>query len=83
MQRDSVSAGNSLGEYSALAALAEVTPIESLVSVVFYRGLTIQVPAERNTDGRSIYSMIAVNQSPISKTSNEEAVQYVVDNIAD
>ena len=39
IQRDSGFAGHSLGEYSALAALAEVMPIESLVSVVFYRGL--------------------------------------------
>ncbi|KAK6413368.1 beta subunit of fatty acid synthetase, partial [Oleoguttula sp. CCFEE 5521] len=42
VQPDSSFAGHSLGEYSALAALAEVMPIESLVSVVFYRGLTMQ-----------------------------------------
>ena len=44
-------AGHSLGEYSALAALAEVMPIESLVSVVFYRGLTMQVAVERDAAG--------------------------------
>jgi len=83
IQRDSVFAGHSLGEYSALAALAEVMPIESLVSVVFYRGLTMQVAVERDTEGRSNYSMIAVNTSRISKTFNEQALQYVVDNIAE
>jgi len=83
IQRDSVFAGHSLGEYSALAALAEVMPIESLVSVVFYRGLTMQVAVERDTEGRSNYSMIAVNPSRISKTFNEQALQYVVDNIAE
>jgi len=41
IQHDSVFAGHSLGEYSAFAALAEVMPIEPLVSVVFYRGLTM------------------------------------------
>ena len=83
IHRDSVFAGHSLGEYSTLTALAEVMPIESLVSVVFYRGLTMQVAVERDTEGRSNYSMIAVNPSRISKTFNEQALQYVVDNIAE
>jgi fatty acid synthase subunit beta, fungi type len=83
VQRDSSFAGHSLGEYSALAALAEVMPIESLVSVVFYRGLTMQVAVERDAQGRSNYSMCAVNPSRISKTFNEQALQYVVENIAE
>ncbi|PIA97136.1 Fatty acid synthase subunit beta [Cercospora beticola] len=82
VQRDSSFAGHSLGEYSALAALAEVMPIESLVSVVFYRGLTMQVAVERDEAGRSNYSMCAVNPSRISKTFNEQALQYVVENIS-
>lgn len=83
VQRDSSFAGHSLGEYSALAALAEVMPIESLVSVVFYRGLTMQVAVERDATGRSNYSMCAVNPSRISKTFNEQALQYVCENIAE
>ncbi|KAF2857557.1 beta subunit of fatty acid synthase [Piedraia hortae CBS 480.64] len=83
VQRDSSFAGHSLGEYSALAALAEVMPIESLVSVVFYRGLTMQVAVERDEEGRSNYSMAAVNPSRISKTFNEQALQYVVENITE
>ncbi|KAL8728265.1 MAG: hypothetical protein Q9166_005505 [cf. Caloplaca sp. 2 TL-2023] len=83
VQRESSFAGHSLGEYSALAALAEVMPIESLVSVVFYRGLTMQVAVERDETGRSNYSMCAVNPSRISKTFNESALQYVVENIAE
>ncbi|PNS15891.1 Fatty acid synthase subunit beta [Sphaceloma murrayae] len=83
VQRDSTFAGHSLGEYSALAALAEVMPIESLVSVVFYRGLTMQVAVERDEAGRSNYSMCAVNPSRIGKTFNEQALQYVVENIAE
>ena len=83
VQRDSSFAGHSLGEYSALAALAEVMPIESLVAVVFYRGLTMQVAVERDETGRSNYSMCAVNPSRISKNFNEQALQYVVENIAE
>lgn len=81
--RDSTFAGHSLGEYSALAALADVMPIESLVSVVFYRGLTMQVAVERDESGRSNYSMCAVNPSRISKTFNEEALRFVVGTIAE
>ena len=83
VQDDSSFAGHSLGEYSALAALAEVMPIESLVSVVFYRGLTMQVAVERDEAGRSNYGMCAVNPSRISKTFSEEALQYVVQNVAE
>ncbi|EEP77705.1 fatty acid synthase beta subunit dehydratase [Uncinocarpus reesii 1704] len=83
VQRDSSFAGHSLGEYSALAALADVMPIESLVSVVFYRGLTMQVAVERDDQGRSNYSMCAVNPSRISPTFNEQALQYVVENISE
>ncbi|KAI1340430.1 beta subunit of fatty acid synthase [Xylariaceae sp. FL0016] len=81
--RDSTFAGHSLGEYSALAALADVLPIESLVSVVFYRGLTMQVAVERDAQGRSNYSMCAVNPSRISKTFGEAALRFVVSNIAE
>lgn len=81
--QDCTFAGHSLGEYSALAALAEVMPIESLVSVVFYRGLTMQVAVERDAAGRSNYSMCAINPSRISKTFNEEALQFVVNSIAE
>ncbi|CAJ2512314.1 Uu.00g053290.m01.CDS01 [Anthostomella pinea] len=81
--RDSTFAGHSLGEYSALAALADVLPIESLVSVVFYRGLTMQVAVERDAQGRSNYSMCAVNPSRISKTFGEEELQIVVSKIAE
>ena len=83
VQRQSSFAGHSLGEYSALAALAEVMPIESLVSVVFYRGLTMQVAVERDEQGRSNYSMCAVNPSRISNTFDERALRYVVERIAE
>lgn len=83
VQKDSAFAGHSLGEYSALASIAEVMPIESLVSVVFYRGLTMQVAVERDEQGRSNYSMCAVNPSRIGKSFNEQALQYVCENIAE
>ena len=38
VQKDCTFAGHSLGEYSALASIADVLAISALVDVVFYRG---------------------------------------------
>lgn len=75
-------AGHSLGEYSALTSLGDVMPIESLVDVVFYRGMTMQVAVPRDQFGRSNYGMCAVNPSRISKTFDDAALRFVVDHIS-
>lgn len=82
VQQNAPFGGHSLGEYSALAAIANVIPIESLVDVVFYRGMTMQVAVPRDSLGRSDYAMMAVNPSRIGKTFNEAALRYVVDHVA-
>ncbi|KAI2628007.1 fatty acid synthase beta subunit [Hypomontagnella submonticulosa] len=78
IQKSSVFAGHSLGEYSALASIAKVMPVETLVSVVFYRGLCMQVAVERDEAGRSDYSMSAVDPSRISPRFSEKALKHVV-----
>lgn len=60
-------AGHSLGEYSALCAVADLIPLESLMSIVFYRGLTMQFAVNRDEAGRSEFAMCAVNPSRLSK----------------
>ena len=75
-------AGHSLGEYSALVALADVMSIESLVEVVFYRGMTMQVAVPRDNLGRSNYGMVAVNPTRVSKSFDHTALIYVVERIA-
>ncbi|EJD06870.1 fatty acid synthase [Fomitiporia mediterranea MF3/22] len=82
VQPDSGFAGHSLGEYSALASIADVLPISALVDVVFYRGITMQRAVERDEHNRSNYAMCAVNPSRISKTFNDAALREVVDSIA-
>ena len=74
-------AGHSLGEYSALASIAEVLPISALVDVVFYRGITMQRAVERDDQSRSNYAMVAVNPSRIGKTFTDAALREVVDTV--
>ncbi|KAI6024835.1 hypothetical protein BKA83DRAFT_685883 [Pisolithus microcarpus] len=75
VQKDCAFAGHSLGEYSALASMADV-------DVVFYRGITMQRAVERDAQNRSNYAMCAVNPSRISRTFSETALREVVDTIA-
>ena len=75
-------AGHSLGEYSALASIADVLAISSLVDIVFYRGITMQRAVERDAQNRSNYAMCAVNPSRVSKTFTDAALREVVDDIA-
>lgn len=79
---DVMFAGHSLGEYSALTSLANVMPIESLVDVVFYRGMTMQVAVPRDDLGHSNYGMCAVNPMRVSPTFDEAALRFVVDEVA-
>lgn len=78
---DVMFAGHSLGEYSALSSLANVMPIESLVDVVFYRGMTMQVAVPRDELGRSNYGMCAVNPTRVNPTFNDAALRFVVDEV--
>jgi fatty acid synthase subunit beta len=78
---DCIFAGHSLGEYASLASLAEVMSIESLVEIVFYRGMTMQVAVPRDELGRSNYGMIAVNPSRVSPTFTQDALQFVVESV--
>ena len=82
VQNDCAFAGHSLGEYSALASIADVLHISALVDVVFYRGITMQRAVERDSENRSNYAMCAVNPSRISKTFSDAALREVVDSIA-
>ncbi|CAI4590099.1 BCE_3a_G0032390.mRNA.1.CDS.1 [Saccharomyces cerevisiae] len=78
---DATFAGHSLGEYAALASLADVMSIESLVEVVFYRGMTMQVAVPRDELGRSNYGMIAINPGRVAASFSQEALQYVVERV--
>jgi fatty acid synthase subunit beta len=72
-------AGHSLGEYAALTAIAEVLPMESLLDIVFMRGLTMQAAIDRKVDGTSDYAMVAVNPVRVSKKFTSMMLQQTVE----
>lgn len=82
VQDTCVFAGHSLGEYSALASIADILPVSALVDVVFYRGITMQRAVERDSLNRSSYGMCAVNPSRIGKSFGDAALREVVETIA-
>ena len=57
IQKDCAFAGHSLGEYSALALIANVLHISALVDVIFYHGITMQCAVECDSENRSNYAM--------------------------
>ncbi|KAL8661117.1 MAG: hypothetical protein Q9202_005879 [Teloschistes flavicans] len=77
VQSNTLFAGHSLGEYAALGAVAEFLPLESLLSLVFYRGLAMQVAMKRDGEGRTDFSMMAVNPERIRK--GDGAMEEIVD----
>ena len=67
VQKHSPFAGHSLGEYAALGTIAEVLSVESLMSLVFYRGLAMQVAMKRDDLGKTDFSMMAGNPSRVGR----------------
>jgi enoyl reductase-like protein/3-oxoacyl-ACP reductase-like protein/acyl transferase domain-containing protein len=57
---DAMFAGHSLGEYSALSAVAGVVPLRAAIEVVYARGLTMDRLVPRDADGRTPYAMVVV-----------------------
>lgn len=66
-------AGHSLGEYAALSSVADFLPFERLMWVTFYRGLCMQAAMERDSDGRTEYTMCAVDPTRVSKSESPTA----------
>ncbi|EME39032.1 fatty acid synthase-like protein [Dothistroma septosporum NZE10] len=80
VQPSALFAGHSLGEYAALGACTTFMPFESLLTLIFYRGLKMQNALERDANGRTDYSMMAADPSRVGKAGfDERAFQCLVE----
>ncbi|KAL4944998.1 hypothetical protein BDV06DRAFT_219807 [Aspergillus oleicola] len=82
VQNSALFAGHSLGEYSALGACSTFMPFESLLSLIFYRGLKMQNALPRDSNGRTEYTMMAVDPSRIWSGFDESALLRLVELIS-
>lgn len=78
LSHDALFAGHSLGEYTALSTIGEIMPFEKMLSIVFYRGLTMQAAVDRDENGRSKFAMVAVNPSRVSRSFSQGQLQLLV-----
>jgi len=77
VDRDCSFAGHSLGEYMALAANCNLMAFETLMYIVFCRGMTMQLAVERDEQGRSDYGMVAVDPGRAGKgTLNSQDINH-------
>ncbi|TPG33229.1 DUF1729 domain-containing protein [Mycobacterium hodleri] len=60
-----IACGHSVGEYTALACVSGVYPLEALLEVVFHRGSKMHDIVPRDENGRSNYRLAAIRPSEI------------------
>ncbi|QGU08145.1 3-oxoacyl-[acyl-carrier-protein] synthase 2 [Corynebacterium occultum] len=72
-------AGHSVGEYNALAAYSGVLTLESVVEIVYRRGLTMHRLVERDEKGNSNYGLGALRPHKIGIRVNDVAAKEVHD----
>lgn len=76
VQSGALFAGHSLGEYAALGACTSFMSFESLLTLIFYRGLKMQNALQRDAQGRTDYSMVAADPSRVGKGDANRLLLY-------
>ncbi len=74
----SLYAGHSLGEYTALASLANIFDLEAVIDIVFSRGSAMHSLVERDAAGRSNYRLGALRPNMFG-LDDSQVVGYVAD----
>lgn len=68
---NSMYAGHSLGEYTALASLANIFDLEAVIDIVYSRGSAMGSLVPRDADGNSNYGMGALRPNMIGVGADE------------
>ncbi|KAJ2073744.1 fatty acid synthase alpha subunit Lsd1 [Coemansia sp. S155-1] len=78
VQRDAVFSGHSLGEYAALASMSSICTPESILDLVFFRGMLMQSAVERDDQGRSLYGMVAVDPLRVGRGIDDHVLALAI-----
>lgn len=73
-----IACGHSVGEYTALACVSGVYPLEALLEVVFHRGSKMHDIVPRDAMGRSDYRLAAIRPSQID-LDDADVTAFVAD----
>mgnify|MGYP000391830234 CR=1 FL=1 len=60
LTEDAVTCGHSLGEYNALSAITQVLPLETVIELVYQRGMVMHSLVARDEEGESGYRMVVI-----------------------
>ena len=75
---DAIACGHSVGEYTALACVSGVYPLEALLEVVFHRGSKMHDIVPRDELGRSDYRLAAIRPSQID-LDDDDVTSFVAE----
>ncbi|GAB3597680.1 3-oxoacyl-[acyl-carrier-protein] synthase 2 [Corynebacterium faecale] len=78
---NSLYAGHSLGEYTALASLGNIFELEGVIDVVYSRGSAMHSLVPRDAQGRSDYALAAFRPNMIGLSGTE--VENWIDRVAE
>ncbi|KAJ2681903.1 fatty acid synthase alpha subunit Lsd1, partial [Coemansia spiralis] len=78
IQKGAVFAGHSLGEYAALSSISGMFTLEDVLDIGFYRGMLMQSSVERDTQGYSLYGMVAVDPSRLGSGVDKSALTLAI-----
>lgn len=67
----SLYAGHSLGEYTALASLANIFDLEAVIDIVYSRGSAMGTLVPRDENGRTNYAMAALRPNMIGVSGDD------------
>lgn len=78
LAKDAMYAGHSLGEYTALASLANIFDLEAVIDIVYSRGSAMGSLVPRDAEGNSDYGMGALRPNMIGVAASD-VEDYVAD----